>query len=333
MAIGYAAAERGGVLEPFEFKLGPLGDRQVDIKVEYCGICRSDLSMLDNEWGSTQYPIVPGHEIVGRIDTVGAKVIDLAPGQRVGLGWNAGSCMVCEWCLSGNHNLCASARPTIAGRYGGFADKVRADAAWVIPLPDQLNAETAGPLFCGGTTVFNALEQFAVKPTDRVGVVGIGGLGHLALRFLDAWGCEVTAFSTSADKEANAREFGADHFVNARDPNALRIVANSFDLILSTVPVPLDWNAYVSALRPKGRLNILGAVPQPVSLDIYTLLAGQKSVSASPTGSPATTMKMLEFAVRHKIEPVIETFTFSQVNDALEKLRTGKPKYRIVLKH
>ena len=182
-------------------------------------------------------------------------------------------------------------------------------------------------------TVFNALEQFAVKPTDRVGVVGIGGLGHLALRFLDAWGCEVTAFSTSSDKEADARPFGADHFVNARDPVALRAVANSFDLILSTVPVPLDWNAYVTALRPKGRLNILGAVPQPVSLDVYTLLAGQKSVSASPSGSPATTMKMLEFAVRHRIQPTVETFKFSQVNDALEKLRTGRPKYRIVLAH
>ena len=333
MVKGYAATEPGGELKAFEYELGPLGDHQVDIKVEYCGICHSDLSMLDNDFGLTQYPFVPGHEIVGRVDAIGAKAKGVTVGQRVGLGWYAGSCMTCEWCMSGNHNLCPSAEATIIGRHSGFADKVRAEAAWVVPLPEQIEAETAGPLFCGGITVFNSIVQLDIKPTDRVGVIGIGGLGHMALRFLDAWGCEVTAFSTSPEKEAEAREFGADHFVNSRDPKALEEIAGSFALILSTVSASLDWNAYIATLRPKGRLHIVGVVPQPVSVEVIPMLLGQKSVTYSSGGSPATTAKMLEFAVRHRIQPTIETFEFSQVNDAMEKLRNGKPRYRLVLKH
>lgn len=333
MVKGYAATEPGGELKAFEYELGPLGDHQVDIKVEYCGICHSDLSMLDNDFGLTQYPFVPGHEIVGRVDAIGANAKGVTVGQRVGLGWYAGSCMTCEWCMSGNHNLCPSPEMTIIGRHGGFADKVRAEAALVVPLPEQIEAETAGPLFCAGITVFNPLVQLDIKPTDRVGVIGIGGLGHMALRFVDAWGCEVTAFSTSPEKEAEAREFGADHFVNSRDPKALEEIAGSFALILSTVSASLDWNAYIAALRPKGRLHIVGVVPQPVSVEVIPMLLGQKSVTYSSSGSPATTAKMLEFAVRHRIQPTIETFKFSQINDAMEKLRNGKPRYRLVLKH
>ena len=333
MVKGYAATEPGGELKAFEYELGPLGDHQVDIKVEYCGICHSDLSMLDNDFGLTQYPFVPGHEIVGRVDAIGANAKGVTVGQRVGLGWYAGSCMTCEWCMSGNHNLCPSPEMTIIGRHGGFADKVRAEAALVVPLPEQIEAETAGPLFCAGITVFNPLVQLDIKPTDRVGVIGIGGLGHMALRFVDAWGCEVTAFSTSPEKEAEAREFGADHFVNSRDPKALEEIAGSFALILSTVSASLDWNAYIAALRPKGRLHIVGIVPQPVSVEVIPMVLGQKSVTYRSGGSPATTAKMLEFAVRHRIQPTIETFEFSQVNDAMEKLRNGKPRYRLVLKH
>ena len=333
MVKGYAANEPGGELKAFEYELGPLGDNQVDMKVEYCGICHSDLSMLDNEWGMTQYPFVPGHEIIGIVEAAGVNVKKLTVGQRVGLGWNSGSCMACEWCKSGNHNLCLSAEGTEIGRYGGFADKVRAEAAWVFPIPEQLNAEAAGPLFCAGITVFNPIVQFDVKPTDRVGVIGIGGLGHLALRFLDAWGCEVTAFSTSPEKESDAREFGADHFVDSRDLKALEGVANSFDFILSTVNASLDWNAYISALRPKGRLHFVGIVLEPVSIGIFNLGMGQKSISASPIGNPPTISKMLDFAVRHKIQPTIETFKFAEVNEAIEKLRRGKARYRIVLKY
>ena len=333
MVRAYAAFKPGEELKPFEYEPGLLGSEDVEIDVEYCGICHSDLSMLNNDWGMSEYPIVPGHEVIGKIASVGSEVKKLKPGQRVGLGWNSRSCMTCEWCMSGKHNLCLTAEGTIVGRYGGFADKVRAHSAWAIPLPEGIDPIAAGPLFCGGITVFNPIVQFDIKPTDRVGVIGIGGLGHMALKFLHAWGCDVTAFSSSPDKEAEARELGANHFINSRDPNALKSVENSFDLILSTVNVDLDWSIYIACLRPKGKLHFVGVVPNPLSTNIFPLIAGQKSISGSPLGSPATTAKMLDFAARHKIEPIIETFKFDEVNEAIERLRSGKARYRLVLKH
>lgn len=333
MTKAYAAHEPGGELKPFEYDPGSLGDEEVEISVEYCGVCHSDLSMLDNEWGNTQYPFVPGHEVVGTIAALGDRVTKLNVGQRVGLGWFSGSCMSCEWCMSGNQNLCLTAEGTIVGRHGGFADKVRAHHTWVVPLPEGINPATAGPLFCGGITVFNPIVQLDIKPTDRVGVIGIGGLGHLALRFLNAWGCDVTAFSTTPEKEAEARELGANHFVNSRDPKALESVQNSFDLILSTVNADLDWNAYIAALRPKGHLHLVGVVPNPLSTQVFPLILSQKSISGSPLGSPVTVARMLDFAARHSVEPITETFSFEQVNEAIEKLRSGKPRYRLVLKH
>ncbi|WP_036476772.1 NAD(P)-dependent alcohol dehydrogenase [Myxosarcina sp. GI1] len=328
----YAAYEPGGTLKPFEYDPGSLGRDRVEIDVEFCGICHSDLSMLDNKWGMTEYPFVPGHEVVGTIAAVGELVSEIKVGQRVGLGWFAGSCMHCEWCMSGNHNLCRTAEATIIGRHGGFANKVRAHWSWVFPLPEASDPATAGPMFCGGITVFNPVVQLNVKPTDRVGVIGIGGLGHLALRFLHAWGCDVTAFSTSPDKEEEARQLGANHFVNSRDPNALEKLANSFDLILSTVGVDLDWQLYIAALRPKGRLHLVG-IASEVSSQVFPLIDGQKSISATPLGSPTTTVKMINFAARHGIEPITEMFPFDRVNEAMEKLRNGKPRYRLVLKH
>jgi len=327
----YAAREPGGALQPFEYDPGPLGEEEVEVAVEYCGICHSDLSMLENEWGMTQYPFVPGHEAVGAIAAVGNNVTTLKVGQRVGLGWFSRSCLACEWCMSGDHNLCLRVEGTIVGRHGAFADKVRAHYSWAIPLPETLDPAKAGPLFCGGITVFNPIVQLNIQPTDRVGVIGIGGLGHLALRFLHAWGCDVTAFSSSPDKEAEARELGANHFVNSRDPEALKAVANSFDLILCTANADLDWGTYIVALRPKGRLHFVGAVPNPISSPVFPLMLGQKSLSASPVGSPATIAKMLEFAARHDIEPITETFSFNQIDEAMEKLRSGKPRYRLVL--
>jgi uncharacterized zinc-type alcohol dehydrogenase-like protein len=232
-----------------------------------------------------------------------------------------------------NLTLQATSMGLYVHQMGGFADKVRAEAAWVIPLPDKLDPLASGPLFCGGITVFNPIVQFNIKPTDRVGVIGIGGLGHMALRFLSAWGCEVTAFCTSPDIEAEAKSFGAHHFVNSKDAKSLEAVVDSFDFIISTVNSPLDWNSYIGTLRPKGRLHFVGAVMEPLSAPVFPLLIGQKSISASPLGSPATTAKMLDFAARHDIKPTIEVFKFNQVNEAMEKLRNGKPRYRIVLQH
>ncbi|NBD14905.1 MAG: alcohol dehydrogenase catalytic domain-containing protein [Cyanobacteria bacterium] len=300
--------------------------------VQYCGICHSDVSIVDNDWGVSQYPVVPGHEVVGTVAAVGDTVQNLAIGEQVGLGWFSSSCMSCEWCLSGDHNLCHDSEQTIVGRYGGFADKVRAHQNWVFRLPEGLNPETAGPLFCGGITVFNPIVQLNIKSSDRVGVIGIGGLGHMALQFLKAWGCEVTAFSGSAEKETEARNLGAHHFVNSRDPEAVKAVKSSFDVILSTVNGDLDWETYMAALRPRGRLHFLGVPPNPIAVQMFSLLFGQKSISASPVGSPGVTKQMLEFLARKQLEPMVEFYPFDKVNEAMDQLRHGKPRYRIVLK-
>lgn len=326
-----AAQSAGGPLEPFTYELGELGAHDVDIAVESCGICHSDLSMLDNEWGMTQYPFVPGHEIVGTVKAVGAHVSNLKPGDRVGVGWHSGYCMDCTSCMSGDHNLCASAAGVIVGRHGGFADIVRAQAASAIKLPANLNAKTAGPLLCGGITVFNPFVQYDLSPTANVGVVGIGGLGHMALKFASAWGCHVTAFTSSESKVAEAKAMGAHDTINSRSSEELEKNAGRFDLIISTVNVSLDWNAYIGTLKPKGRLHVVGAVLEPMAIAAFPLIMAQRAVSGSPVGSPTTIATMLEFAARHGIEPKTEHFAMNKANEALDHLRQGNARYRIVL--
>ena len=331
MIKAYAAFESGGELKPFEYDPGPLNPHQVDIDVQHCGICHSDLSMLDNEWGIAAFPLVPGHEVVGTITAVGEGVSNLQVGQQVGLGWHSGYCMTCSSCMSGDHNMCANAEGTIVSRHGGFADKVRAQAASVVVLPEGIDMQSAGPLFCGGITVFNPLIQFGVKPTDSVAVIGIGGLGHIALQFMNAWGCEVTAFTSSEAKKTEALELGAHQTIDSRDPEDIKAAAGQFDMIISTVNVKLDWNAYVETLKPRGRLHFVGATLEPLDLALFPLLMGQRSISATPTGSPANIARMLAFAARHDIKPVIENYRMDQVNDAMERLRSGQARYRIVL--
>jgi len=328
-----AAREAKGKLVPFEFDPGPLGDEQVEIAVSSCGICHSDLSMLNNEWGMSAYPLVPGHEVVGKVAAAGRNARGVRVGQTVGLGWFSQSCMTCRQCRGGDLNLCAAAEQTIVGRHGGFADRVRCHWTWATPLPEGVDADKAGPLFCGGITVFNPIVQCGVNPTDRVGVVGIGGLGHLALRFLNRWGCEVTAFTSSAPKAAEARSLGAHETIASRDDAALARAKGRFDFILVTANVPLNWGAYLDALASKGRLHFVGAVMDPVPVAVFGLLTGQKAVSGSPLGSPATTAAMLEFCARHKIAPITETFPMSKANEALAQLESGKARYRIVLKN
>lgn len=328
----YAARSQGGKLEPFEYEPGELAHDDVEIDVEWCGLCHSDLSMLENDWGMTAYPFVPGHEVVGRISAIGPNVTHLRVGQRVGLGWNSRSCLHCEQCLSGNQVRCPDNVGTIVHRHGGFAEKVRCQSVWAVPLPEGVDPSTAGPLFCGGITVFNPLMINHVSPTARVAVVGIGGLGHMAIAFAKAWGCEVTAFSTSPDKEAEARELGAHHFLATRDPQALASVAGRFDLILVAVNVELDWDAYIAALAPGGKLHIVGAAAS-IKATIFPLIFAERSIGGSPTGSPVPVAKMLEMAGRHGVKPIVERFAMSDINAAFDRLKSGKARYRIVLEN
>ena len=328
----FAATEARGKLEPFEYELGSIGPEHVDVKVTYCGICHSDLSMINNEWGFSQYPLVAGHEIVGEVVAAGEQVKGVSVGDTVGIGWMAESCMHCQQCMSGDHNLCPSGQGVIVGRHGGFADRVRCHWGWTIPIPDAMDSSTAGPLFCGGITVFNPIVKGGVLPLDRVGVIGIGGLGHMALQFLSKWGCEVTAFTSSPDKAEMAKQMGATHVVNSRDDQAMENIAGSLKFILNTTNVNLNWQTYLNALSPYGTLHTVGAVPDPIPAPAFTLIGGYKSVSGSPLGSPALTRSMVDFCTRHDIQPITEEFALSDVNDALEHLEAGKARYRIVLK-
>jgi alcohol/geraniol dehydrogenase (NADP+) len=327
----YAALEAGGQLKPYTYEVGELAPNEVEIDVIHCGICHSDLSMLDNEWGISQYPLIAGHEVIGKITATGTNVQNLGEGATVGLGWHSGYCGHCHSCKTGDQNLCLSAQATIVGHHGGFADKVRADASSVIAIPGGIDLESAGPLLCGGITVFNPLVQFGVKSTDKVAVIGIGGLGHIALQFLHAWGCEVTAFTSSESKRHEALKLGAHETLNSRDAGEIEAAVGSFDFIISTVNVKLDWNLYVSTLKPKGRLHFVGATLEPLDLSVFPLIMGQKSISGSPVGSPGTIEQMLEFAHLHHIQPQVEKYPMNKINEAFDRLRSGKARYRIVL--
>jgi len=328
----FAAQKAGEKLTPFQYELTNLGSEQVDIKVYYCGICHSDLSMLNNEWGMTQYPFVPGHEIVGEVVAVGSDVKNLKKGDLVGLGWFSGSCMHCNQCMDGSHHLCDSSEQTIVGRHGGFADYVRGHWSWAIPLPKGIDLQKAGPLLCGGITVFNPIILANVKPTDTVGVIGIGGLGHMALKFLKHWGCEVIAFSSNPSKKEEILAMGASKVIDSTNPAELTSIAGKLNFILNTTNVTLDWNAYLGVLAPKGRFHNVGAVLEPMAIPAFTLIGGEKSVAGSPLGSPALTRTMLDFCVRHNIYPTIEEYPLEKVNEALAHLESGKARYRIVLK-
>ncbi|MGC9196321.1 MAG: NADPH-dependent aldehyde reductase Ahr [Syntrophobacteraceae bacterium] len=309
---------------------GPLGPEEVEVAVEHCGLCHSDLSVLNNEWANSQYPAILGHEVIGRVTAVGPEARGLAVGQRVGIGWNSGSCMHCRQCLSASHHLCAQVQPTIIGHGGGFATHIRSHWAWAVALPEKLNSAEAGPLLCGGVTVFNPIAMFA-KPSDRVGVIGIGGLGHMAVKFAAAYGCEVTAFTSSAGKFDEARNFGANHVVSSKDSEEVRKLAGSLDLLISTVNVKLDWDAMIATLGPKGRLHIVGAVLEPIPVAAFALIMQQRCISGSPTGSPADIATMLDFAARKNILPQTEHFPMSKINEAFARLESGKARYRIVL--
>lgn len=328
---GWVATAPNKPLELKTIDAGPLGDEEVEVTVDYCGICHSDLSVIGNEWGNAGYPFIPGHEVIGTVSALGAQAKGLTVGQRVGIGWTIGSCMHCQPCLSGDQHLCAKSVATIVRHNGGFADKLRAHWAWTIPLPESIDLASAGPLLCGGMTVFKPFLAYNILPTARVGVVGIGGLGHMAIKFAAAWGCEVTAFTSSPDKAAQAREFGAHHVVSSRDANELKAAAGTLDLLIVTVNVPMDWPALLGTLAKKGRMHVVGVVTEPIPVPAFTLIAGQREVSGSPTGSPVDIARMLAFAARHDIRPQVEHFPMSAVNDALAHLDAGKARYRVVL--
>jgi len=328
---GLAAHAAGAELLSFKYDPGELGPNEVEIAITHCGICHSDLHLIANDWGISQYPFIPGHEIIGTVQATGAEVASVEVGQRVGLGWQSNSCGVCEWCTQGLENLCPASEGTCVHRHGGYADSVRANARFVIPIPEALESENAAPLLCGGITVYSPLRLHGVNPSSRVGVVGIGGLGHLAIQFARTFGAEVTAFSTSVAKEEEARALGAHNFVNSRDLKAMKDVAGAMDLILNTANADQEWGVYAAALRPTGTLCFVGVPPSPISVHAFPLISGQRAISGSPIGSPYRLKEMFDVAARHGVRATTEPFPMAQANEAIDKVKKGKVRYRAVL--
>jgi uncharacterized zinc-type alcohol dehydrogenase-like protein len=331
----YAAHEAGAELRPYEYDAGALGPLEVDVDVTHCGICHSDVGMIDNDWGYSRFPVVAGHEAVGVVSAVGSLVDpdSLQVGQRVGVGAISGSCMSCEFCLTGRQQLCGKRDDTVLrGHRGGFASSVRAsDWRFAYPIPDAIESQHAGPLMCAGATVFAPFLRHNVKPTDRVGIVGIGGLGHLAIQFARAWGCEVTAISTSPGKREEALGLGADHFIATRDTDELPKAAGTLDFVLSTVSADIPWDDYLGALKPQGTLSVVGVPESTMQIGPFALLLSEKKISGGVPASRQETVQMLEFAARTGVRPKVEVFPMADISQAVDHVRSGRARYRAVV--
>ncbi len=328
--LAWVAETPGKQFARRELMVGPLAAEQIEVTVESCGLCASDLAMWRNQWQRSRYPFVGGHEIIGRVSAVGMRALGVTVGQRVGLGWYSGSCLICHACRAGHLHQCQDLKRLIIDGHGGFAERVRTHWAWAFPVPESLPSALAGPLFCGGITVFSPIAEF-VHATHRVAVVGVGGLGHLALQFLNRFGCEVTAFVEPGAAVDEASTLGAHHVLPSDSSAADLRRAGPFDFILVTTAAPIDLAPFAQALAHRGRLHVLGVGCAPLAFSPDLLMPNAAQVSASAIGSPGRMLDMLAFAARHSILPQVESFPMSSINDAFERLASGKARYRIVM--
>ena len=328
---GYAAKEKGGMLEPIQYEPPPLHDHEVRVSVTHCGLCYSDVHGIDDFYGITTYPFVPGHEIVGYVSELGPAVTDLKIGERVGIGWQGRSCKKCEWCLKGEEHLCVDVADNGSwSPYGGFSSSAKAESRFVYPLPEQMPSEVAAVLLCAGIAVYSPLRAYVTKQSQKVGVIGIGGLGHLAIQFAHAMGCDVTAISSSPGKEQEARTLGADHFIVSTDKERLRKIEYSFDVLLYTTHANIDWTTLSRTVRTNGKFVIVG-FPSTLAFDPLELVVHQQSLTGSFLGNPTAMREMLLFAQEKSITPKIELYPMRQINDAIQRLKENKARYRIVL--
>lgn len=328
----YASLKPGEKLQPWEYEPAPLGSNDVEIAVTHNGLCHTDIHMRDNDWNVSKFPLVAGHEVVGNVTQIGADVTGIKIGDRLGFGWISNSCRVCDACLRGEENICRQGyKGLIVGNHGGFANKLRACADFAYKIPDNLDSASAAPLLCAGITVYTPLRTYIKYPGAKVGVLGIGGLGHLAIKFAEAMGAEVTAFSTSSDKEAEAKEFGAHYFCNWKNTEQIKEVSGTLDLLLCTVSSEIDWNKAFGLLANNGVLCLVGLPVSTLNIPLLPLVFGQKAIAGSVVGGRRFMKEMLEFAAIHQIKPMIETIPISQINAAMDRVVANKARYRIVL--
>lgn len=338
--VGYAARTAGNELERFTYDEPELGAGDIRVAVTHCGVCHTDVHAIDDDFGVFTFPVVPGHEIVGRVLEVGTEVAGVDVDDRVGIGWQGRCCDECEWCHQGEEHLCQEiAQCGTWTPYGGFSSSVVVDARFAYRLPSAMAPEVAAVLMCAGITVFSPLRKNVDGSSDEVGIVGVGGLGHLAIQFAHALGFEVTALSSSPGKEEEARAFGADHFLLRTDPAAMQRSEYGFHLLLCTAPIGNDWASLLMALKKNGRL-VLPAF-SPVELGLATsgsasgaavdLVVHQLSITGSFLGNRRSMTEMLDFAQEHQIVPLIELMPMSQANEAIHKVRQNAARYRVVL--
>jgi uncharacterized zinc-type alcohol dehydrogenase-like protein len=305
----------------------PPRDHDVDVEVMSCSVCHSDVHLLDGDWGDVARPLVPGHEIVGRVVSAGDRA-GIAPGTIVGIGWQSGSCGSCAACTSGREHLCTGGKlRTCVGRQGGFASHVRCDARFTFELPKALDLTSAAPLMCAGLTVFSPLERFGVKAGMRVGIVGVGGLGHLAVGFARAMGAEVIAFDPDTSKRDLVLSLGGSELVDAK--GALPKAA--VDLVLVTTHASLVWDDWLGVLDLEGTLCVVGVSGTPLTVSAEPLMDEQKKVTGSVIGSPRVMRRMLALAAEKSIAPVVEHLPLDCANDAVSRVRDGRARMRVVL--
>ncbi len=338
-SFGYAAQAKASPLTPFHFDRREPGAKDVVVAIDFCGICHSDIHQVRDEWGGSMYPMVPGHEIVGRVTAVGAEVTKFKAGDLAGVGVSVETCMACENCLAGEEPYCAKGMvgtynaKTYAGEmtFGGYANNIVAPEHYVFSISPKLDLAAVAPLLCAGITTYSPLKHWKVGPGKKVGVVGLGGLGHMALKFAHAFGAQVVQFTTSESKIEDAKKLGADEVVISKDSKAMAKHAGSFDFILDCVSAPHNIKAYLNLLRLDGALCLVGLPDEPMSISASTMVANRRSLSGSMIGGMAQTQEMLDYCAAKGIVSDIELTRFDKVDEAYERVMKGDVKYRFVL--
>ncbi|XP_062019618.1 probable mannitol dehydrogenase [Rosa rugosa] len=339
-ALGWAARDTSGVLSPFKFSRRETGEKDVTFKVLFCGICHSDLHMVKNEWGVSTYPLVPGHEIVGKVTELGSKVQKFKVGDKVGVGCLVGSCKSCDSCANDLENYCPKSVQTYGANYldgtttyGGYSDIMVANEDFVIRIPDNLPLDGAAPLLCAGITTYSPMRYFGLdKPGMHVGVVGLGGLGHVAVKFAKALGVKVTVISTSPNKKDEAiKHLGADSFLVSRDQDQMQATMGTLDGIIDTVSAAHPLPPLISLLKVNGKLVMVGAPEKPLELPVFSLLMGRKILAGSNIGGIKETQEMIDLAAKHNITADIEVIPIDYLNTAMERLAKGDVRYRFVI--
>lgn len=336
---GYAAHAVKEPLAPFSFERRDVGPHDVRIEILFCGVCHSDVHQVRDEWGGSQFPMVPGHEIVGRVTEVGAHVKNFKPGDLAGVGCMVDSCQHCPECADGLEQYCDNGFVgTYNGRdkdgsvtQGGYSNQIVVTEKFVLRVSEKLDLARVAPLLCAGITTWSPLRQWNAKAGDRVAVMGLGGLGHMAVKFAAAMGCEVTVFSTSPGKEEDARALGAHKFVVSKDANAMKSVQNYLDLIINTVSAPMDLTPYIASLRRDGTMVLLGVPPEAPQIHAFNLIAKRRRIAGSLIGGIQETQEMLDFCAEHNVMSDIEVINIDYINEAYERMIKSDVKYRFVI--